>query len=741
MKKVFTLLALLVATITAMASTTQYKGTWHFGDSSADDYEGSVSVTDNGDNTYTLAFDGLEAGSNSSFGAWTVENLSGTEADGVVTIPISQVQVSLPNSNVAGQVGYLSNGSITVSATDFSLSVRYLDYGYYSSSNVTFTATKVDGGDEQPKGVTYSNKLQVTLLGVANEPYDTDIVLTPANDGTYTLSLGNFKVGVASVGGLTLTGVTVADNEDGTKAVTAAKQDVAIETDVEDYNGKIASVDFAGTIYGDSLAGTFNIDIAELGATGIVAKFGVEDDTVKEKVIAENYVADGTGFVFTTPIDWNTQKLQAVIDLSTCQRSVEDVLSVGAAPTEWNNNVHIYRDNGKIKAYFDAGSGNNNTELTAGDEITVELSKADGLTLDGSTIIAAANLDGIFDLSEISIGSGEGTDQQSYATYKSIKLIPVEEEVEEIESKEFTLSLFTTDQDGNEQTQENKTVEYHRYSDGNNTLKLVGFNTDGVKLGDLEFTGVSIAEQDGITYIFNNRACTAVVDCADSELNGKSVNAYFSGTVTDGNLYLEFDMDSDEDDTFSMTGHYGEEAKDTYTIAGTLIATTVDGDGVPSSASSASTMTLVDNNDGTFDVSFTNAEMPGTTITLGTITVKGVEGDTSSDDSSLVLHAGSKSEGVATESSHPAYTTLDMTSFDGEFSGETAWASLVVDNYGETVYFKFNTGTDGIGSLKNTETLGKTAVFGIDGTRRSAMQHGINILRTNGGKTVKVNVK
>ncbi len=469
---------------------------------------------------------------------------------------------------------------------------------------------------------------------------------------------------------------------------------------------------------------------------------GAEDDTMTETVIVENYVADGTGFVFATPIDWNTQKLQAVIDLSTCQRNVEDVLSIGAAPTEWNNNVHLYRNNGKIKAYFDAGSGNNDTgELTVGDEITVELSKTKGLTLNGSTIIAAANLDGIFNLSQISIGSGEGADQQSYATYKSIKLVPMEDEVEEIESKKFTLTLYTTDQNGNDQLHENKTVEYHHYSDGSNTLKLLAFNTDQVKLGDLEFTGVSIGEQDGITYIFNNSASTAVVDCADSEQNGKSVNAYFSGTITDGNLYLEFEMDSDDDDTFSMTGHYGDEAKDTYTLTGTLIATTVDGDGVPSSASSSSTMTLVDNNDGTFDMSLTNAQMPGTTISLGTITVKGVAGNTSADGSSLVLKAGSKLEGVITESSHPVYTTLDMTSLDGEFSGETAWVTLVVDNYGETVYFKFNTVTDGIGSLKNIEAFGKTIVFGIDGTRRSVMQRGINILRTNDGKIVKVNVK
>lgn len=606
----------------------------------------------------------------------------------------------------------------------------------------SFTATKVSDGEDQPQGVTYTNKLQVTFFGETIEPYDADIVITPASDGSYTLSLDNFKVGEASVGGLTLTGVTVSDNEDGTKAVAAAKQDVDIETDDPDYKGMTASVSFDGTIYGDSLAGTFNVDIADIGATGMVAKFGVVDDTPQEKVIAENYVADGTGFLFTTPIDWETQKLQAVIDLSTCQRSVEDVLSVGTSPTTWNNNIHVYNDNGYIKAYFDAGAGNNNTgTLTVDDEITIEVSKADGLTLNDSTIIAADNIADILALSEISIGSGEGSNQQSYATYKSIKLIPVEAEVEEIENKVFTLPLTIIDDDDNEQPLGDKTVELHRYSDGSNMLKLLALNTDDITLGDLEFTGVSVAEQGGITYIFNNHACKAVVDCADSQWNGKTINAYFGGTITDGNLYLEFDIDSDDDESLSLSGYYGGEANDTYEIGGILTATTVDGDGVPSSASSASTMTLVDNNDGTFDVSFTNAEMPGTTISLGTITVKGVEGTTSADNTCLVLKAGSKSEGVTTEATHPAYTTLDMTSFDGEFDGETAWTSLVVDNYGETVYFKFNATADGINLPNSSEKIGNASVFGIDGTRRSTMQHGINILRTNGGKTVKVNVK
>ncbi len=150
-------------------------------------------------------------------------------------------------------------------------------------------------------------------------------------------------------------------------------------------------------------------------------------DTV---VIAKDYVADGTGFVFTHAIDWEKQYVKAVIDVATCQRATEDLLSVGSNATSWEGNIHIYRkSSGVFTSFWDGGDGmgNNNTgEYTVDNNpVTVEISKADGLVVDGTVKIAADRMSGLYTLTEIAIGSGEGTSQQSYATYNSIEILPI----------------------------------------------------------------------------------------------------------------------------------------------------------------------------------------------------------------------------------------------------------------------------------------------------------------------------
>ncbi len=149
-------------------------------------------------------------------------------------------------------------------------------------------------------------------------------------------------------------------------------------------------------------------------------------------VLKKDYVADGTGFVVTHDIDWEKQYVKAVIDMSTCQRSVEDVFSLGTTAIDWNNNVHVYKESSGLKAYYDAGAGNNNTGYFSADDetnVTFVVDKANGLVVDGTTKIAADNMSGLYDLTTIAIGSGEGTNQQSYATYKSIEILPIESEV------------------------------------------------------------------------------------------------------------------------------------------------------------------------------------------------------------------------------------------------------------------------------------------------------------------------
>lgn len=146
-------------------------------------------------------------------------------------------------------------------------------------------------------------------------------------------------------------------------------------------------------------------------------------------VLAKDFVADGTGFSFSHAIDWDKQYVKAVVDLSTCQRSVEDIFSLGATAIDWYNNIHVRNARGKLVSFWDGndGNGDNNTgEYSVKEQVTIVVNKTDGLVVDGVVKIAANRMSSLYGLTKIAVGSGEGQDQQSYATYKTIAILPVE---------------------------------------------------------------------------------------------------------------------------------------------------------------------------------------------------------------------------------------------------------------------------------------------------------------------------
>ena len=156
-----------------------------------------------------------------------------------------------------------------------------------------------------------------------------------------------------------------------------------------------------------------------------------EDDTETTEpiVLMKDVVGDGTGFVLHHDIDWDKQYVKAIIDLRTCQRSTEDIFSLGATATDWYNNIHVYSKWGKLTSVWDGndGNGDNNTgEYDVQDVVTIVVNKAEGLVVDGTVRIAADRMSSLYDLTEIAIGSGEGDYQQSYATYESIEIRAVE---------------------------------------------------------------------------------------------------------------------------------------------------------------------------------------------------------------------------------------------------------------------------------------------------------------------------
>ncbi|WP_418788286.1 calycin-like domain-containing protein [Leyella stercorea] len=150
-------------------------------------------------------------------------------------------------------------------------------------------------------------------------------------------------------------------------------------------------------------------------------------DTPDPEVFSkENYVADGTGFEWDINVDWDTQKIVMSIDPSTCTGSCEDVIGLGAVPTAWDNTLHLYRTSAdqQLQGYFQTSAGNNNTgKFAETAPFLVEVSKAQGFVVNNEVKIAASEMSYLFTLPTVKMGTGEGANDKSRATYNYVKVV------------------------------------------------------------------------------------------------------------------------------------------------------------------------------------------------------------------------------------------------------------------------------------------------------------------------------
>ena len=177
----------------------------------------------------------------------------------------------------------------------------------------------------------------------------------------------------------------------------------------------------------DAFALTFTITAGDKNYAGeFNYKKKTPDTPDPELFCKENYVADGTGFEWDINVDWDTQKIVMSIDPSTCTGTCEDVIGLGAVPTAWNNTLHLYRTSAdqQLQGYFQTSAGNNNTGKF--DETTpflVEVSKAQGFVVNNEVKIAASAMSDLFTLSTVKMGTGEGANDKSRATYNYVKVV------------------------------------------------------------------------------------------------------------------------------------------------------------------------------------------------------------------------------------------------------------------------------------------------------------------------------
>ena len=174
----------------------------------------------------------------------------------------------------------------------------------------------------------------------------------------------------------------------------------------------------------DEFMMTFTMKAGEKNYGG---EFNYEAKTpAAEPFCKENYVADGNGFEWEIPVDWDTQKVVMSIDPSTCTGNCEDVIGLGAVPTAWDNTLHLYRTSADqmLQGYFQTSATNNNTgKFAETAPFLVEVSKAQGFVVNGEVKIASSAMSYLFTLPTVKMGTGEGANDKSRATYNYVKVV------------------------------------------------------------------------------------------------------------------------------------------------------------------------------------------------------------------------------------------------------------------------------------------------------------------------------
>ena len=206
--------------------------------------------------------------------------------------------------------------------------------------------------------------------------------------------------------------VTLKEMSDNTISMSLAFIDMSVEstdlvkgTDEKDRITYTGTANFQGANYAVKALRYTKDEEEKLYMTlipteGTTLAFGTDPDYVApeppsiEGTVVEgsvDFAANGSKFEWSNiAIDWNKQKLVAVIDLSTCVGTNEDILSVGQNISAWQiGGWHFYytkSDNRMKSDYLTTGGAHPISDAKTTVEpgiVRIELSKAEGCTIDG----------------------------------------------------------------------------------------------------------------------------------------------------------------------------------------------------------------------------------------------------------------------------------------------------------------------------------------------------------------------
>ena len=354
-------------------------------------------------------------------------------SDDLSTTPTKYVQVNDP-SNVRVELrqdGVYIDGTLAFEASDYAKLLTYNDLVFGSTqgdnrSNATYKYVEVVGLDwTEPATVVaskeYTDKLFMTMAGGQPSELGTSTVtVKEMSDGTYNMSLviGENTVEAENV-------VKGTDEKDRTTyacTFNMGEQEYQVNAVVYTNDNNEEKIYLTATTTG----ATFTVG----SDPDYMAPAEPEDVTLWEK-----YQADGNGFSKTATIDWDKQKIVASIDFSNGGDD-KDILamttgeSFAAFQTSTYRTMHWYCNQSvkQMSGFFaKSGAGNNNTgRFDVADCLAkFEISKAEGLKVNGVVKMTPEALEELFASNTVLIGSGESP-KFSQAFYNYIKVVSLD---------------------------------------------------------------------------------------------------------------------------------------------------------------------------------------------------------------------------------------------------------------------------------------------------------------------------
>ena len=340
-----------------------------------------------------------------------------------------------------------------------------------SASNIAHLTNQseiVVGAADKPAGALY-NYIKVVPLDWKETTEPTEPEVTVTFEKQYADKLYSLADGTPSAMGDAT--VTLKEMSDNTISMSLAFSDMNVEstdlvkgTDEKDRITYTGTANFQGKNFAVKALRYTKDEEEKLYMTLTTAErtlaFGEDPDYVapaepEDVTLWENYQADGTGFSKTATINWDKQKIVASIDFSNGGND-KDILamttgdSFAAFQTSTYRTMHWYcqQSEKQMSGFFAKdGAGNNNTgRMDVADCLAkFEISKAEGLKVNGEVKMSPVVLDELFASNTVLIGSGESP-KFSQAFYNYIKVVPLDwtekTEPEVKEEKTFNEALY-----------------------------------------------------------------------------------------------------------------------------------------------------------------------------------------------------------------------------------------------------------------------------------------------------------